>query len=504
MAITDIESIEVLKFRCREINRKAVIVFLVYATVKTTIALLVWFGLTSAMAAQTVRPGGGEKGRSGAQTEVETTRILFVFDASNSMNAFWGRQRKWQVATELLSASLDSLYGVEGLELGLRVYGHQTRHVQGQQDCDDTELLVPIGRGTNLIIRKELGRLRAQGTTPIARSLLYAADDFARTSGPGRNVIILITDGIEACDEDPCAVSRALQSQGIIVRPFIIGIGLEQKYKETFRCVGNYFDASDRETFERVLDIVISQAMHNTTAQIDLMDHNGRALETDVPVSIYEQASGALRDHFVHTMNHKGRPDTLVLSPVPSYRVVAHTIPPLVLDNVAIEPKQHNHIEMNAAQGWLDLGLGRTRSDLNGVTARVMRNGCELVHLQNLGSKVKYLAGVYDLEIATLPVTLIEGIEIGGGQVVPVAVPEPGALSLNTGTAGYGGIFVRRAGDWHQVIPFDGGNPTGRYNLQPGEYMMVFRAKRAVDSTLSATHPFTMRSGAPTHLNLTK
>jgi hypothetical protein len=34
--------------------------------------------------------------------------------------------------------------------------------------------------------------------------------------------------------------------------------------------------------------------------------------------------------------------------------------------------------------------------------------------------------------------------------------------------------------------------------------MMVFRAKRAMDSTLSATHPFTMRSGAPTHLNLTK
>ena len=493
-----------MKFRGREINRKAIIVFLVYATVKTTIALLVWFGLTSAVAAQTSQVSAQSSQASAVENAVETTRILFVFDASNSMNAFWGRQRKWQVATELLSASLDSLYGIEGLELGLRVYGHQTRHVQGHQDCDDTELLVPIGRGTNLIIRKELGRLRAQGTTPIARSLQYAADDFALTSGPGRNVIILITDGIEACDEDPCAVSRALQSQGIIVRPFIIGIGLEQQYKETFRCVGNYFDASDRETFERVLDIVISQAMHNTTAQIDLMDHTGRALETDVPISIYEQASGAVRDHFVHTMNHKGRPDTLVLSPVPTYRIVAHTLPPLIQDSVQLEPKQHNHIEMPAAQGWLDLGLGNLRSDLSGVGVRVTRGDCELVHRQKLGSKVKYLAGTYDLEIGTTPTTFIDGVVIRGGQVVPVAVPEPGALSLNTGTAGYGGIFVRRAGDWQLVIPFDGGNPTGRYGLQPGEYMMVFRAKRATNSTLSAVHPFSMRSGAPTHLNLTK
>jgi Ca-activated chloride channel family protein len=30
-----------------------------------------------------------------------------------------------------------------------------------------------------------------------------------------RNVIILITDGIEACDEDPCAVSRALMAKGM-------------------------------------------------------------------------------------------------------------------------------------------------------------------------------------------------------------------------------------------------------------------------------------------------
>ena len=90
---------------------------------------------------------------SSAEPQPEVTRILFVFDASNSMNAFWGRRRKWDVARELLAASLDSLYLQPDIELGLRVYGHGTRHVPGQQDCDDTELIVPIGPGRNLIIQ---------------------------------------------------------------------------------------------------------------------------------------------------------------------------------------------------------------------------------------------------------------------------------------------------------------------------------------------------------------
>ena len=183
--------------------------------------------------------------------EEANTHILFVFDASNSMNAFWEGKRKIEVATALLSESLTSLYGIPGLKLGLRVYGHQTKFIQGEQDCDDTELVVPLAEGNNLLIQKALGRIQARGTTPIARSLERTAEDFPAEDA--RKVIVLITDGIEACDEDPCAVSRMLQEDGIVVKPFIIGIGLEEEYKDTFRCVGNFFDAADPETFHCLL-----------------------------------------------------------------------------------------------------------------------------------------------------------------------------------------------------------------------------------------------------------
>ena len=88
------------------------------------------------------------------------TRILFVFDASNSMNAQWGKHRKITTATELLSTTLKELGNGEHLELALRVYGHGTKHVKGQQNCDDTELLVPFSTHNNLIIKQTLGRIR--------------------------------------------------------------------------------------------------------------------------------------------------------------------------------------------------------------------------------------------------------------------------------------------------------------------------------------------------------
>ena len=327
------------------------------------------------------------------------------------MNAFWGQRRKWDVARELLSASLDSLYGQEGLELGLRVYGHGTKHVPGQQDCDDTELIVPLGPGRNLIIQQELKKLRAQGTTPIARSLLRAADDFAMREGPGRNVILLITDGIEACDEDPCSVSRALQAQGVTIKPFIIGIGLDEKYRDTFQCVGRYFDASRPEVFEEVLEIVIDQAIHSTTAQIDLLNGKGEPVVTNFAIDLLERPSGHPVLEAVHTLNQAGKPDTLALNPVPTYDLTVHTLPPVTLKGIQLKAKTHNHIAVSAPTGFIDLTETRPHSALLDVPVRVTpKDSCQHIHTQRVGTRERYLAGTYDLEFATTPVVRVEDV----------------------------------------------------------------------------------------------
>ncbi len=105
------------------------------------------------------------------QNDEPLTRMLFVFDASNSMNAFWGGRPKIETARELLLTSLKELEGKPNLELALRLYGHQTPIKPGQQDCDDTCLEVPFSGNSIPDIRSTLRSVRCLGTTPIARSL---------------------------------------------------------------------------------------------------------------------------------------------------------------------------------------------------------------------------------------------------------------------------------------------------------------------------------------------
>ncbi len=447
-------------------------------------------------------PLGLSQGVNPQADSLNQTHILFVFDASNSMNAFWGGKRKIDVATQLLSESLSSLYGIPGLKLGLRVYGHQTKFVQGEQDCDDTELVVPITEGNNLIIKKALGRIQARGTTPIARSLERTAGDF--TNEPARKVIVLITDGIEACDEDPCAVSRMLQEQGIVVKPFIIGIGLEEEYKDTFRCVGNFFDATDPETFKVVLDIVIEQAMLDTSFQVDLIDDSGQPSVSNVPVSLFDNGTNMLLDRFVHTINSQGKADTIPVDPVPTYKLVVHTIPPMTREDVRFTPRKHNHVRFeNAGQGDLTPQFARgDRNPYGDLPVTIYKANESLPLLTaSLNESVRMLSGVYDVYFPTYPPVLIEDVLVKEMGLSPVIIPQPGYLQLEAPSAGYGAI-LDSAGS--VVYQWGNGsqNPTGRYLLQPGDYSVVYRSRGSRSIEYSFEKTISIRSGFTTHLSL--
>lgn len=432
----------------------------------------------------------------------DKTRILFVFDASNSMNGYWERERKIDLATRLLSETLDEMGSAENFELALRVYGHQTKHIRGQQDCDDTELVVPFSKANNLVIKQALSRIIPQGTTPIARSLEKSAEDFPDEKNV-RNIIILITDGIEACDEDPCAVSRALQKKGIILKPFIIGVGIEEKYKSTFECVGNYFDASGEENFRNILKIVITQALNNTTAQVNLLDGTGNALETDVPMSFYDQKNGALLYNYVHTLNSKGLPDTLNIDPLFTYRLVIHSIPSIEVNDQKIQAGIHTIIEVPAPQGLLNLNFGTGRSDYQNLKYLIKKSGsCEVIHAQNFGETCKLLVGMYDLEILTQPPTLINNVKITDGETNDVLIPLPGSLMLQAGGTGYGGIFAILETEQKMVIQFNDQNPAGRYTLQPGRYQIIYRSKHSKQSIYTLERNFEIRSGISTSISL--
>lgn len=448
-------------------------------------------------------------GASSAQdkaTQPPLTRMLFVMDASNSMNAFWGNQPKINTARELLLNALKELEGQPDLELALRLYGHQTPIQPGKQDCDDTKLEVPFSTNSIPAMKSTLQSVRCLGTTPIARSLERSAVDFPPTAPKDprkvRNVIILITDGIEACDEDPCAVSRALQAKGITLKPFVIGVGLDESQKYGLQCVGNYFDASTPELFEHVLKVVVTQALNTTTAQISLMTTDGRPEETDVPVTLYDQRTGKVIQHLMHTMNDRGIPDTLHIDPIHTYKVVAHTVPSSVRHDVVVKPGVHTVIAVDAGTGTLSIKSGSGPSD--GVLAQaIVRRSGEGTTLiaQDVGSSQRLRTGTYDLEVLTLPRLLIPDVRIEQGKTTEIAVPRSGVLNVQPSAAGPTAIFSKKDGALTWVADIDPNALRSQVRLLPGTYEVIYRSRSARRTELTLKKEVTIESGRSVTIN---
>ena len=77
----------------------------------------------------------------------------------------------------------------------------------------DTKLEVPFGTNTIPAIKQRLKTLRPKGTTPIAKALESGALDFPAVTSNSRNIVILITDGIEECGGDPCACLKTISRE---------------------------------------------------------------------------------------------------------------------------------------------------------------------------------------------------------------------------------------------------------------------------------------------------
>lgn len=431
-----------------------------------------------------------------AQTIVQPlvkTRILFIFDASNSMYAYWNSDEKIKVAKKMLLQLIDSLENVPNTEIALRVYGHQSP--VPPQDCNDTKLEVPFAPGSAEAMRKKVRSIEPRGTTPIARSLELAGGDFPDDPN-ARNIIILITDGIEACDGDPCAVSRALQKKGIVLRPFIIGLGLDADFTETFKCVGRVFNAKEEGQFKQALSTAISQATNSTTVQINLLDTYKKPTETNVNMTFYDETTGQIRYNYIHTINEKGVPDTLVLDPLITYRMVAHTLPSVSINNIALEPGKHSVFNCFAPQGGLVLKNpgGHTEPNLQCI---IKKNGTDdILNVQKVERAEKYIVGKYDVEILCLPRVSLTGVQIKQSETTTLRIPQPGMLTVIKGTAIYGAVYLENKNKLEFVISLDSekaGSET--FILQPGSYRIVSRGKFIKETLYSTEKRFKITSG---------
>ncbi|WP_232058432.1 vWA domain-containing protein [Nibribacter ruber] len=438
---------------------------------------------------------------SGAQNKAvapKKTRLLFLLDASGSMQAKWEESNRWQVAKTMLAKMADSLDSYGNLEIALRVYGHQ--FTVAQKNCKDSKLEVPFAPKNAKAIKQKLQAITPKGNTPITYSLQQSANDFP----PGdntRNVIIIITDGVESCGGDPCATSIALQKKRIFLKPFIIGLGDDPEYVKAFSCMGQFYSASDISTFRKVLDNVISIALKKTTVSVQLTDEAGKPVETNVNMTFVNNVTDQPEYNYVHHMDANGKPDALEIDALLSYDLVVNTLPSVTLRNLDIKPGQNNVFKVKAPQGSLFLQqLAPTAYGRVDALIRPKGNTA-LLQPQPFPSKVKYLAGSYEVELLTLP-RIREQISIKQGQTTVLNFPAPGIMSITQALAGFGSLYVLEADGsqrWIHNLP----ETSSKINLplQPGRYRLVFKMKNAT-SLFTDVKDFTIKSNQTTSLKL--
>jgi len=198
-----------------------------------------------------------------AQTTAETPRTLIILDASGSMWGFVDGEHKIDIAREVVSDLVRKL--PENMELGLVAYGHRRKG-----DCADIELLIPPEKVDPARFLEVVNAIQPKGKTPIADSLRFAAEKLRLTEEPA--AVILVSDGLETCGKDPCAVAEELEAIGVDFTAHVIGFDLAAEEAAELECIaqrtgGEFLPAQDAESLQIALETAVAQTATPKTVE---------------------------------------------------------------------------------------------------------------------------------------------------------------------------------------------------------------------------------------------
>lgn len=187
---------------------------------------------------------------SHAQAESSANQAMLVLDASGSM---WGQidgKTKIEIAREVVTNTVNSWDKSQAL--GLVAYGHNRKG-----DCSDIELLIEPSKVNAPQFSSIANSLNPKGKTPLSAAVVKAAESMKYTEN--KATVVLISDGKETCNLDPCAVGQSLEEAGVDFTAHIIGFDVSEEDSIGLRCLakktgGAYIDAKNADQLSSALE----------------------------------------------------------------------------------------------------------------------------------------------------------------------------------------------------------------------------------------------------------
>ncbi|ASM75081.1 VWA domain-containing protein [Pseudosulfitobacter pseudonitzschiae] len=167
--------------------------------------------------------------------------VVIVYDGSNSM---WGQidgVAKIETAREVMADLVETW--PQSTNLGLLAYGHRRKG-----DCSDIELMIPPGPVDRASFLETVNAITPRGKTPLTDAVVQAAKNLSFRDNPA--TVVLISDGIESCQADPCSISAQLEEQGIAFTTHVIGFDIAREDQRQLSCIaentgGTFVPAQD-------------------------------------------------------------------------------------------------------------------------------------------------------------------------------------------------------------------------------------------------------------------
>ena len=154
--------------------------------------------------------------------------VVIVYDASGSM---WGQidgVSKMEIAKEVMGDLIATW--PEQANLGLMAYGHRRK-----ADCSDIETVIAPAPLDRAAFVDAIENITPRGRTPLTESIRQAAELLSYRDS--KATVILVSDGVETCQADPCALSAELAQQGVNFTAHVVGFDLTEEKHAGLACI---------------------------------------------------------------------------------------------------------------------------------------------------------------------------------------------------------------------------------------------------------------------------
>lgn len=206
-------------------------------------------------------------------------RIMLVLDGSSSM---WARLEDDVSKIEVARGTIAELVGEweAKMAFGITTYGHRE-----EANCEDIETVLPIAEVDADQVIDVVENIMPRGKTPLTAALRQAADALDYENRPAK--ILLVSDGIENCGQDPCKAAAELAAKAKDLSIDVIGFDMNNHQMGRLECISSnangHLIRADLSSFTEAMDHSMSAIIEDEapTASLSLKIKDGDTLLSD-------------------------------------------------------------------------------------------------------------------------------------------------------------------------------------------------------------------------------